>query len=640
MYSRNQTRGVSRNLIGVAGACVIAACSSSAPESSGENTGNAPETLLAAVCDTTGGNLTLALAAGEVGYVGRTANCTVEPCVFANAVTSSGAICRVNSSGKTITVTGAVGIEKMVVDYSAGLFAQATTSTPLVSVTLGGAGSKLMIVAPNAGSNMALGVTGLNTNTLATRTTPFVDVAIAANIDVLFNGGAGADVFTGDVAGWANTAILPTGWGPAAGIATVVGAAFTGSLTANGGPGDDKLAGGAGTNSLLGGAGNDVFLQGSTFRAEVMNGGDGIDTVDYSVRTLPVAVSVGVNAAVQTIAVTGASSGTGYVVGDVLSIAGGKLGAATVTVATVTAGVLNTVTLTTFGSGYATGVGVASTAVTGVGTGATFAISAVKADDGDIASAEGDAVGANVEVVKGGSGNDVLNAYAVTTTDVVLLGNAGNDILTGGSGNDDLCGGAGDDTFMSNLGNDNLVGGAGTDTADYSTGTSVIACLNAADQVATKPCATQNGGSGEKDVVNATLAKVCPRATLTADVGGVPTAGIAVPAALVSVAMSIDVENLTGHPTTANALYCGTLPCTLFGGSGADTLWGGAATDIIVGKGGADTVKTNGSADLVDFTHSGGALTQTLDCNNNAVTVLIPSADTQTFTGCALANIP
>jgi len=639
MYRRNHTRALGRNLLGVAGVCFIAACSTAAPEPTGENTGYVPEGLLATACDTTGGNLTLALAAGEVGYVGRTAGCTVEPCVFANAITSTGAICRVASTGKTITITGAVGVEKMVVDYSAGLFAQATTSTPLISVTLGGAGSKLMVVAPNALSNMALGATGLDTNTLATRTPARVDIAIATNIDVLFNGGTGVDKFTGDVTGWAGAAVLPTGWDTAANIATAVGAAFPGSLTANGGAGDDILAGGAGTNTLLGGAGNDTFMQGSTFRAEIMNGGDGIDTVDYGIRSAPVAVSVGVNAAVATVTVPGpASIGTGYTVGDVLTLAGSKLTPATVTVASVTAGVINTVTLTTPGSGYAVAGTVATTG--GTGTGATINITALKADDGDIASAEGDAVNANIEIIKGGSGNDVLNAYAVTTTDVVLIGNAGNDTLTGGGGNDDLCGGAGDDTFMENAGNDNLVGGAGTDTADYSAGTGVIACLNATDQVAGKPCATQNGATGEKDLVNGTLAKVCPRATLTVDVAGVATPAVAVPAAIQGAAMAVDVENLTGNATAANALYCGTLACTLFGGTAADTLWGGAATDIIVGGGGADTVKTMGGPDLVDFTHGGGAVTETLDCNSNAVTVLIPTADTQAFTACSSANIP
>jgi hypothetical protein len=786
---RKSHTGLNRSLLGVAGIFLVAACASPSNEPSGESAvSNVPEALLAAVCDTTGGNLTLALAAGEVGYVGRTAGCTVEPCVFANAVTSTGAICRVNSTGKSITVTGAAGVEKMVVDYSAGLFASATTSTPLISVTLGGAGSKLMVVAPNALSNMALGVNGLDANTLSTRLPARVDIAIAANIDVLINGGTGVDTFTADAAAW-TSAILPAGWDTGANIVAAVGTAFTGSLTVNGGAGDDKLAGGAGTNSLLGGAGNDTFMQGTTFRAEIINGGDGIDTVDYGVRTLPVGVSVGTNAGISTAtlgasggsgyvigeiltvgggtggtvtvdatgiaaATVGTSGGTGYVVGEVLTVAGGAgtvtvatlatapmstavLGASggtgytmgdiltvaggtggTVTVSGEAGGVISAVTLTTAGTGYSAGTNRATTGGTGTGanidlttpaavgtvtvttagsgttypsvdnattasaagtgalitvgsarvvgtvtltktgsgyvasvgnattsnlagTGALITVgSAAAADDGDLAAAEGDAVSATVEIIKGGAGNDALTAYAVTTTDVVLIGNAGNDTLTGGSGNDDLCGGTGDDTFVENLGNDNLSGGAGIDTANYSAGTGVIACLNATDQVAGKPCATQNGATGEKDVVNAVLLKVCPRATLTIDVAGVPTAGVAVPTLSQGGAMAVDVENLTGNATAANSLYCGTLACTLFGGSAADTLWGGAATDVIVGKGGADTVKTMGGADLVDFINGGAAATQTLDCNSNAVTVLISTADTKAFTACSSANVP
>jgi Ca2+-binding RTX toxin-like protein len=47
-----------------------------------------------------------------------------------------------------------------------------------------------------------------------------------------------------------------------------------------------------------------------------------------------------------------------------------------------------------------------------------------------------DDVQSDIEIVKGGAGNDILNASAIVTTDVVLIGNAGNDTLTGGSGND------------------------------------------------------------------------------------------------------------------------------------------------------------------------------------------------------------
>jgi Ca2+-binding RTX toxin-like protein len=613
---------------------MISACSMGSPEPAGEHVGSAQETLLTTACSTAGGNLTLSIKANEVGYVGKVQGCTVEPCVFANALDASGNICRINSTGKTITVghTGGAGVEKIVVDYGNGLFAQAAT-TPLVAVTLD-AGSKLMVIPPVGGGNMALGVNGLDTNTLAARGTPLVDISMTG-VDFLFNGGAGNDVFTADATGWT---AAPTGWATGAAITAAVGAVSTLNLTISGGAGNDTLAGGAGTNVLLGGAGNDTFVQSTVARAETINGGDGIDTVDYGVRAAPVRVSVGVNAAVATVALNAA--GTGYTVGDVLTLAGAKLGPATVAVATITGGgatgPVGTVTVASGGSGYGVTTGVATTG--GTGTGATIDISTLSADDGAVG--EGDDIKADVEIIKGGSGDDILNAYAITTTDVVLIGNAGNDILTGGSGNDDLCGGAGDDKFMENPGNDNIVGGAGIDTADYSTGTSVVACLNVADTASGKPCAAQNGSSGEKDLINGVLTKVCPRATLTIDVGGTPTAAQAVPTASQGGAMAVDVENLTGHPTASNALYCGTLACTLMGGTAADTLYGGASGDLIVGLGGADTVHTNGGTDVVDLTHAGGSVLVTVDCNSNQVTILKAGLDTTAYTNCSLANTP
>ncbi len=638
MYRTHNTRGLSRNLLGVAGILLVAACSSSAPESAGENTGNVPASLLSAACTVTSGNLAIVVNANEVGYVGKVNGCTTEPCLFTNALDSAGQICRINSTGKTIAVTsGGAGTEKMVIDYSNGLFALAAT-TPLVTVALPSGTSKLMVIPPVGGGNMALGVSGLDANALAARGTPLVDVTVSAGVDIDFNGGAGNDVFTGDPGGWTTP---PTGWATAANLTTALGAATTLTLTVSGGAGDDKLAGGAGTNSLLGGAGNDTFYQSATARAETMNGGDGIDTVDYSLRTNPVRVSPGINSAVGTVTAAVIAAGTGYTVGDTLTLVGGKLGPATVTVATITGGgatgPVGTVSVPVLkGSGYSTGT---KTTTGGTGNGAcTVAVTALVADDGEIG--EGDAVGGTIEIIKGGSGDDILNAYAITLTEVVLMGQAGNDKLTGGSLDDDLCGGTGDDTFYTNPGDNNLVGGAGLDTADYSTGTSVIACLNVTDQAATKPCATQNGSSGQKDLVNGVLTKVCPRATLTVDVGGVPTAAVAVPTTMQGGAMAVDVENLTGHPTAANSLYCGTLACTLFGGSGIDTLYGGAAGDIIIGGGNADIVKTNGGNDLVDLTNSGGGVTVTVDCGGSQSTLLISAADTLAPTACTNANTP
>ncbi|HTA89106.1 MAG TPA: calcium-binding protein [Polyangiaceae bacterium] len=621
----------------------LAGCSGSPLDNGSENVAATDQPLLAATCTTTGGNLALTVGDGDVAYIGRISGCTVEPCVYANAKDSSGNLCAVNSTGKTISVTGdgtAAHVEKVVFDFSNGLFAEATTASPLMTVALDGTGptsaSKVMIIPPLAGGNMALGVNGLVIDATSKRTPLHLDMTIAGvSSDPApkfeFNGGAGADSFTGDVAN------VPAGFATTAALTPVAGAATSLNLTISGGAGADFIAGGAGTNTLLGGAGNDTFVQGTAVHAETIQGGDGVDTVDYSARTAPVFVTPNSDTGVTTVAVHASGGGTGYTVGDVLSLAGGTSGLlATVTVATVSSGAVATVTISNPGDGYAaTGTSIASTAVTGTGSGATFDTTGAAANDG--AATEGDSVASDVEIINGGSGNDVLNAHAVTVTDVVLIGNAGDDKLTGGGGNDDLCGGAGNDRFFENAGNDNLVGGAGTDTADYSTGTGVIACLNAADTAATKTCVTQNGATGEKDLVNGVLAKVCPRATLNV---GLAAGGTAVVAPTTpGGAMAVDVENLTGNPTAANTLRCGTLACTVFGGTAADTIVGSPLADQIFGLGGDDTVTANGGNDLIDLTGSASA-TETVDCGGNPVTLLFGATPTENLTACTSANIP
>ena len=631
-------RATTPTLAVLAAAIALSACSPGHGHSTSTDatTGQTHARLLAAACDMSGGNLALFVKNDEIGYVGRVAGCTIEPCVFANAMDGAGAQCRVASSGRSITVTrvGAVGTQKMVIDYGIGLFALNAAGTPLVHVTLD-AGSRLTVITPKAGSNMALGVSGLDANTLTARGTARVDVAMAG-VDVLVEGGPGADIFTADVTGWPT---MPSGWDTSAHLAAAVGAASTVNLTVDGGPGNDTLAGGAGTNSLLGGAGNDTFLQSTTARAELLDGGDGIDIVDYGFRTAALTVSVGADAAIGTITVPGASDASaGYTPGDVLTVSGGKLAPALVVVDTVSGGgAILTAHLSSKGSGYAAATGLSLAG--GTGTGATLDAATLVPDDGS--PGEGDTVLADVEIVKGGSGNDVLSAYPITTTDVVLIGGAGDDLLIGGGGNDDLCGGLGNDRFIGNAGNDNLVGGAGIDTVDYSVGTGNVVCLDAQDQVPGKPCATQNGAAGEKDVINdPALSRVCPRTTLTIDTGGTPTVGVAVPIAMQGGAMTVDVENVTGNPTAPNSLSCGSLPCTLFGGSADDTLSGGSSPDIIVGGGGSDTISTRGGSDLVDLIHGGGTLTQNVDCHGDAVTLLLQTTDVRSLTGCGKANVP
>lgn len=77
--------------------------------------------------------------------------------------------------------------------------------------------------------------------------------------------------------------------------------------------------------------------------------------------------------AISTVSIT--AGGTGYTVGDILTLASGTGGK--VTVATVSAGVVTAVTVTTPGSGYTTGAGHATTASPAGGTGCTINVTAI-----------------------------------------------------------------------------------------------------------------------------------------------------------------------------------------------------------------------------------------------------------------------
>lgn len=93
-----------------------------------------------------------------------------------------------------------------------------------------------------------------------------------------------------------------------------------------GGGGDDTLKGGKGADTLKGGAGNDLLDPGTDADADVIHGGGGIDTVDYSAGTS------GITAYLATNASGGGAAGDSYVAvenvigtafGDFLQNAGG-----------------------------------------------------------------------------------------------------------------------------------------------------------------------------------------------------------------------------------------------------------------------------------------------------------------------------
>jgi Ca2+-binding RTX toxin-like protein len=170
------------------------------------------------------------------------------------------------------------------------------------------------------------------------------------------------------------------------------------------------------------------------------------------------------------------------------------------------------------------------------------------ANDGE--AGEGDNVGADVEILVGGSGDDALSG---NDADNALLGNAGNDSLSGGGGNDQLDGGAGDDTLSGGPGSDALTGGDGTDTASYADSAAPVKVV-----LDGKP---GDGAAGEND--------------------------------------SVDTENVIGSPGD-DVLIGNAGPNHLAGGDGSDRILGGKGVDVLDGGNGDDILQSlDGTRDSV-----------------------------------------
>lgn len=177
-------------------------------------------------------------------------------------------------------------------------------------------------------------------------------------------------------------------------------------------------------------------------------------------------------------------------------------------------------------------------------------------------------------VLRGGSGNDTLDTSALTNaTTSVLIGEAGNDHLKGGSGDDELVGGAGNDT---------LSGGSGTD--QFVEDLSGIATLSGS---ALKSSLGNDSFSG--------IEKVLLMGSSVAD---------RFDASAVPATMSVTLYGTDGDDT----LIGGAGNDLLNGGDGLDSLTGGAGTDSLVGGAELDCVVESGN---FNFTLLDGSLTTT-----------------------------
>ncbi|MEV4351922.1 calcium-binding protein [Actinoplanes sp. NPDC049596] len=188
---------------------------------------------------------------------------------------------------------------------------------------------------------------------------------------------------------------------------------------------------------------------------------------------------------------------------------------------------------------------------------------AVKGDDGQ--AGERDTIGASVEYIKGGSGNDRLLG---TARNEWLYGGPGNDVIAGGGGNDVLLGGAGRDYLNGAAGNDalfgddpdhntpvadTLIGGPGRDYVSY-------AAYKKPVTVDLDGSAGDDGQAGEKDTVAADVEDVF---------GGDGN------------------DRITGN-AAANDIDAGRGNNTVRGGAGNDVIRGYLGVDTFYGEAGDD----------------------------------------------------
>jgi Ca2+-binding RTX toxin-like protein len=207
---------------------------------------------------------------------------------------------------------------------------------------------------------------------------------------------------------------------------------------------------------------------------------------------------------------------------------------------------------------------------------------------------------ATFEVVRGGSGNDAIDAQALPTV-ATIFGNAGRDTLVGFDGNDNLDGGAGDDllaglngsdTLLGGAGNDNLQGAAGGDT--YRFGPATVAETDTVTELT-------NAGTDRLDFGTLTTAV---NVNLSSDTLATHTNRTVKTAVRGQFA---NIENATG-------------------GSAGDTLTGNAAGNNLVGNAGGDTLVGNAGNDILD----GGAGNDRLT-GNAGLDRLLGGADNDTF---------
>ena len=470
------------------------------------------------VIDSATGSMTLTVESNETAYLYTRGDGVVS----ANAHLGD-VICSVPAT-KRITIRSrdlqASDDQKVILDFTSGTFGLATkaliggdaTSGPNILIDLGqGIGDSVKIIGTIGADTVTLGsdstaaYVAWQAAPAAKRTYP--DVRITGAEDIIISTGAGDDVITGQAGAAVGTTLTPLSGSI--------------SLTVYGGDGNDTITSGAAStgsafNDLYGGAGDDKFIQQAAKAKDDIHGDDGIDLVDYSIRTAALSVTVGVGSAddgesgegdtveLDVENVTG-GSGKDFIDASAMILASHLLigGAGDDTLIgsskadhlyggegndtlkgggnddileggdgddilqggqgndTLKGGGLNCPVTTPATCVAATSAKIGLNTVDYVDHTAAVFVNIADLSSSPMGQSGENDILTDIRNIRGGTGNDRLTGDG---SDNAIWGGDGDDVIHGGGGNDALYGEGGDDQIYGEAGNDFLCGGAGSDT--------------------------------------------------------------------------------------------------------------------------------------------------------------------------------
>lgn len=403
----------------------------------------------------------------------------------------------------------------------------------------------------------------------------------------------------------------------------------------------------AGVEVITTGAYNDrfTFSTASDTTAMTLDGGNGIDTLDYG--TLLEAINVTLNGATNAVVTVGSAGGNDDLIRNIENVSGSKVAD------TITGDSLSNVLIGNEGNDILNGGSGADSVYGGAdndtiigtldGVGDFYYGDAgidtidYTADTNDITltsgtTAQSSGIGSDlltaIEVFNSGSGADILTGG---TSSITIYGNLGADTITGssvadvlygdnasnshttsdghntiagGAGNDTIYAGGNGDTLRGDAGNDTLFGGAGTDTLDYVTNNIAIAANLATGII---------NGDGS-DIVDTASIEILRSGTGADNITGADSG------ALTQIYAGGGADIINGG-ALAETLYGEAGNDTLRGGLGIDTLYGGDGNDTIFGAIDGDTVFGGNNSDTLDFSDISSATNLIIDMTNGTVNV-------------------